>query len=131
MENTIENPFKNRTNWANKTREKLKKRNNEIINDGSNLKPKSKTNRIAKSFKIYPGNISRTFDKRVNKLQVHFDDLDYEKNYVDSGKYIMFLMQFAEKFRIFELYKEVNEDGELDIESKKVKDHFNNFNNLN
>ncbi|MCA9459604.1 MAG: hypothetical protein KC550_03580 [Nanoarchaeota archaeon] len=82
--------------------------------------------RVAKSFKIYPGKISRDFDKRVNKLQVHFDDLDFNKNYVDSGKYMMFLMSFAEKFDLYELYKEVENDGEISLTLNEVKKFFEN-----
>lgn len=80
--------------------------------------------RIAKSFKIYPGQISRDFDKRVNKLQVKFDDLEYEKNFVDSGKYMMFLMSFAEKFDLHELYKTTNHLGDFEINKQEILNHF-------
>ena len=78
--------------------------------------------RVAKSFKIYPGKISKDFDKRVNKMQVYFDDLDFDKNYVDSGKYVMFLMAFAEKYKVYELYEEVLENGEINVDKDKLKE---------
>ena len=132
MSDDIINPFKEKTNWAKKAQNRLKK----IEGDNGEKKEvktetkkeKKKINRVAKSFKIYPGEISRVFDKRVNKLQVHFDDLDMPKNYVDSGKYLMFLMQFAEKFKIYELYKEVDVDGNLNLELDEVKEFIKKLN---
>jgi len=125
MENNIINPFKNKTNWAKKAENRLKKNNIEIKENSKNISinknKKEKVKRVAKSFKVYFGPITRNFDKRVNKLQVYFDDLDYDKNYVDSGKYIMFLMQFAEKFKIYELYKNVDHQGNLDLKLDEIK----------
>lgn len=118
MENKIRDPFKKTTNWANLATKRVEKSDKKNERK-SNEKPLS---RVAKSFKIYPGKISRTFDKRVNKLQVHYDDLDHEKNYVDAGKYMMFLMSFAEKYELHELYSEVDKNGDFDLESKKVKE---------
>ena len=110
----IRNPFKEgRTNWSKLTEER--------INQPQKQNNNTTQIRIAKSFKVYKGEITRNFDKRVNKLQVHFDDLDYDKNYVDSGKYIMFLMAFAEKYKLYELYTQTNENGEIEIEEEKIK----------
>lgn len=137
----IVNPFAQakKTNWAKKTQERLKtKVENDVSsknigetekNISKNLKASKKNSsveRVAKSFKIYPGKISRDFDKRVNKLQVHFDDMDFDKNYVDAGKYMMFLMSFAEKFKIYDLYKEVDSSGSFDVSLDEVKKHFKN-----
>lgn len=113
------NPFndlKKPINWAQKANQKINE------NNESQKKPtkiNNKVNRVAKSFKVYPGEIIRNFDKRVNKLQVHFDDLDYDKNYVDSGKYLMFLMKLSEEFELFELYDEVNIEGNFNLDKKK------------
>ena len=117
----IHNPFKQskKLDWAKKAQEKHK----EIITKTTPIKKNIKIERIAKSFKVYKsGDIIKNFDKRVNKLQVVFDDLDMPKDYVDSGKYLMFLMQFAEKYNIYELYSEVNTNGEFTIDSKKLKE---------
>jgi isocitrate/isopropylmalate dehydrogenase len=122
---TIRDPFKKTTNWAKKAEERL---TSEKIEKKTVPKNKARENkpieRVAKSFKIYPGKISRNFDKRVNKLQVHYDDLDYDKNYVDAGKYMMFLMSFAEKYNLHELYSEVDKEGKFELDSKKVKELF-------
>ena len=141
----MSNPFKEikRTNWAKKTQDKLiKNENNNVNNSNDNFtktikskikkEPISSTSnikikRVAKSFKIFPGKVVRDFDKRINKLQVHFDDLDFDKTYIDSGKYLMFLMSFAEKYGIYELYKNVDaKTGEFKIENKKIINHFGN-----
>lgn len=118
MKENIVNPFEQtkKINWAKKAKEKINKQENLPKNT-----IKNKVTRIAKSFKIFPGEISRNFDKRVNKMQVKFDDLNYQKNHVDSGKYIMFLMAFAEKFELYELYEEVNSKGELKITEEEIK----------
>ncbi len=123
--NNIRDPFKQTTNWAKKAEERLieKPTTPTPIKESNYEKP---IERVAKSFKIYPGDISRDFDKRVNKLQVHFDDLDYEKNYVDSGKYMMFLMSFAEKYGIYELYTEIDTKGEFELDENKVKEFLEN-----
>lgn len=132
--NEIINPFNQikKTNWAKKAEERLTNSKDESRSSKSNIvekpieiKNKSKNiERVAKSFKIYQGEIPRAFDKRVNKMQVYFDDLDKPKEYVDSGKYIMFLMSFAEKFGLHELYREVSEKGELDLSKREVKEFF-------
>ena len=120
MAQNMRNPFENqvKTDWTKKVEKKLDPIQKET-------KPKE---RVAKSFKIYKGEIARSFDKRVNKMQVHFDDKDYQKNYVDSGKYIMFLMAFAEKYRLYELYSEVSENGKFDIGDKELKEFIKKLN---
>lgn len=132
----IINPFKQakKTDWAKKAEQRLTKSKEEtkISNKILEKKPQITQNksknitRTAKSFKIYTGEISRTFDKRVNKMQVYFDDKNMPKDFVDSGKYIMFLMSFAEKFKLYELYREVGEKGELDLSEKEVLEFFSN-----
>jgi arginyl-tRNA synthetase len=124
MTNTIRDPFKQTTNWAKKAEERLDSKEEKVINNTSKI-PNKPIERVAKSFKIYPGKISRDFDKRVNKLQVHFDDLDYKKNYVDAGKYMMFLMSFAEKYNLHKLYSEVDKKGSFEVDEKKLKEFFN------
>lgn len=117
MEQKI-NPFnelKKPINWAQKANDKIKL---------NNIK-KEKNTRVAKSFKVYPGELIRNFDKRINKLQVYFDDKDYQKNYVDSGKYIMFLMALSEKFKLYELYQETNKIGQIDINNEDFKNFIN------
>ncbi|MCA9497460.1 MAG: hypothetical protein KC589_11055 [Nanoarchaeota archaeon] len=148
MDEKIVNPFtqNKKVDWAKKAQNRLseskndetgkkedinkkiadKKNQNLDLNIEKNSKKSNTVERVAKSFKIYPGKISRDFDKRVNKLQVYFDDLDYDKNYVDSGKYMMFLMSFAEKFDLYELYKEVDLDGELNLSLEEVKEFLKN-----
>lgn len=121
MEQKIRDPFKQTTNWAKKAEQRTKSEAQEDIKAKNKVKEKPQE-RVAKSFKIFPGKISRDFDKRVNKLQVHFDDLDYEKNYVDAGKYMMFLMSFAEKYSLYELYSETDKDGTFELEDKQVKE---------
>ncbi len=121
MEQKIRDPFKQTTNWAKKAEQRTKSEAQEDIKAKNQVKKKPQE-RVAKSFKIFPGKISRDFDKRVNKLQVHFDDLDYEKNYVDAGKYMMFLMSFAEKYSLYELYSETDKDGTFELEDKQVKE---------
>jgi arginyl-tRNA synthetase len=124
MENNIRDPFKKTTNWAKKAEERLEETPKSTIKESTQTKKVKPLERVAKSFKIYPGKISRDFDKRVNKLQVHFDDLDYDKNYVDAGKYMMFLMSFAEKYNLHELYSETNSKGEFSVDEKKLKELF-------
>lgn len=130
------NPFndlKKPVNWAQKANSRINENSNQKTEENKkisnnenskNNKNKAKT-RVAKSFKVYPGNLIRNFDKRVNKLQVHFDDKDFEKNFVDSGKYIMFLMSLSEKFELFELYEEVSENGEIKISKEEFKAFIN------
>ncbi|MEC8220814.1 MAG: hypothetical protein VX028_01975 [Nanoarchaeota archaeon] len=123
MTNNIRDPFKKTTNWAKKAEQRSE--NNHEVHNTSKFVIKTRSSsveRVAKSFKIYPGKISRNFDKRVNKLQVHFDDLDYEKNYVDAGKYMMFLMSFAEKYSLYELYSETDKEGNFELDDSKVKE---------
>lgn len=124
MTENIINPFKQtkKVDWTKKNVQRLQKANEEVkeIKQISSEKIK----RMPKSFKIYPGNISREFDKRINKMQVKFDDLEYEKDYVDSGKYIMFLMSFAEKYELFELYSPVDKDGNFTLDKQKILNHF-------
>lgn len=117
----IRDPFKKTTNWAKKAEQRSEKNETKtpVRQDSGENK---RLERVAKSFKIYPGKISRTFDKRVNKLQVHFDDLDHEKNYVDAGKYMMFLMSFAEKYSLYELYSETDKEGNFELDDSKVKE---------
>lgn len=135
MNDEIVNPFKEKTNWVKKANERVKPNNNvkldnfiEKNNSNKNqIKINSKKNnikvqRVAKSFKIFPGDIPRKFDKRINKLQVYFDDLDYKKDYVDSGKYIMFLMELAEKYELYKLYSEIKVGDELNIDKKILLD---------
>lgn len=125
------NPFndlKKPINWAQKANDKISNsnnlKNNFYIKKNSESENKTKL-RVAKSFKVFPGNIIRNYDKRINKLQVFFDDKNYDKNYVDSGKYLMFLMGLAEKFELFELYEEVDENGNLNLDLKKFKEFIN------
>lgn len=139
MSDEIINPFKQikKTDWSKKSSQRLNNLKSERVVKKTQItskpikkiveKPvkKEKIHRIAKSFKIYPGEIGRDFDKRINKLQVHFDDLDFDKEYVDSGKYLMFIMAFAEKYKLYDLYEDVNEKGELSISKDKLKKHFN------
>lgn len=125
----IINPFQQakKTDWAKKAQQRLVK-SREVKEESKPVKQslpekkKKKVERVAKSFKIFPGKISRDFDKRVNKMQVHFDDLDYEKNYVDSGKYMMFLMAFAEKYELYDLYTEVSADCEFELDENRLKE---------
>lgn len=125
------NPFNQvkKTNWAKKAEERLVSKKDEKSNlpVNKNNSQNKQIRRVAKSFKIYPGKISRDFDKRVNKLQVHFDELDYEKDYVDSGKYIMFLMAFAEKYSLYDLYSKVEENGNFTVDDNKLKEFRNNL----
>lgn len=117
MNEEIINPFKQqKTNWAQKSKERL-------IQPKKAKKQNTQT-RVAKSFKIYKGTMTRTFDKRVNKMQVHFDDLDYSKNHIDSGKYIMFLMAFAEKYKLYNLYKEVDGNGNIEVPKQDIINNF-------
>ncbi|MDA3855734.1 MAG: hypothetical protein PF569_05720 [Candidatus Woesearchaeota archaeon] len=139
MSNEIINPFKQvkKTDWSKKSNERLNNlKTNKVVEKtkftgkpslGKLEKPleKEKIQRIAKSFKIYPGDIGRDFDKRINKMQVHFDDLDFDKDYVDSGKYLMFIMAFAEKYKLYELYEDINDRSDLDISKSKLTKHFN------
>lgn len=132
MSNEIINPFKQvkKTDWAKKAQERFKENKTEIKTivqtktSSKKKEVKKSIKRVAKSFKVYPGDISKIFDKRVNKLQVHFDDLDYDKDFVDSGKYIMFLMSLAEKYKLYELYDTVDEKGNLNIDMKKLEKLF-------
>lgn len=130
------NPFNNmkKTNWAKKAQDRLNTENQREVKEEkkerknskvTKIKNKSRIERVAKSFKVYPGKIPRDFDKRVNKLQVHFDDLDMDKDYVDSGKYIMFLMSLAEKYKLYELYTNVSENGDVIVDGEKLKKKFN------
>jgi len=146
------NPFNNmkKTNWAKKAQDRLnvenqneseerekrgengEKRDERMRSERgdknsklSNPKSQSHISRVAKSFKVYPGKIPRDFDKRVNKLQVHFDDLDMPKDYVDSGKYMMFLMSLAEKYKLYELYTTVSENGDFSVDEEELKKKFN------
>jgi arginyl-tRNA synthetase len=125
MKETIINPFKQakKTDWAKKAQDRLvkAKEKKEKIKP---IKKNSKIKRVAKSFKVYPGNLTRDFDKRINKMQVTFDDLDYDKDYVDSGKYLMFIMAFAEKYRLYELYTQVDENGNFELDKKTIINHF-------
>ncbi len=129
MADEIVNPFKHvkKVDWAKKAQDKLKEREKEPKNEAVKPQKKAiktssnKVKRIPKSFKIYPGNISRSFDKRVNRLQVKFDELDFEKDYVDSGKYIMFLMVFAEKYGLYDLYTQIDSEGNFEVDKKKLK----------
>lgn len=136
MSENIINPFNQikKTNWAKKAEQRLSNSRDEVIEREvkepikfkiEESKPSKTIVRVAKSFKIYPGQIPRAFDKRVNKMQVYFDDLNKPKDYVDSGKYMMFLMSFAEKFGVHELYREVNENGEIELSEKEIKEFFN------
>jgi hypothetical protein len=120
----IINPFNQvkKTNWAKKAEERLVNTESKKVNLNKTDINKKQIKRIAKSFKIYPGKISRDFDKRVNKLQVQFDELDYEKDYVDSGKYIMFLMSFAERYSLYDLYQKTDEEGNFEIDKEKLKE---------
>lgn len=133
----IINPFKEvKKDWAKKSQERIisakidnKEEKIENISASVKEKPASEKNnkakiRVAKSFKIYPGKLSRDFDKRVNKLQVKFDDLGFDKNYVDSGKYMMFLMALAEKYELYDLYSEVDENGEFFINKDEIAKKF-------
>ena len=136
----IVNPFKQakKIDWSKKTEERLvnaKESEKEVVQQsngrqselgegiGAEGKKKKAEIRVTKSFKVYPGRISREFEKRVNKLQVKFDDLDYDKTFVDSGKYLMFLMDFAEKFAIYELYTEPDTEGRIVLDKEKVIEH--------
>ena len=123
----IRNPFKDKkTNWAELANKRVDNQNDKKpISPITNHQSESLV-RVAKSFKVYKGKLTRDFDKRVNKLQVHFDDLDYDKNYVDSGKYIMFLMAIAEKYKLYDLYKEVNGEGDIEIKENELKEFFKN-----
>ena len=144
MTDEIINPFKNKkTDWVKLSQRRFedkkeyveienKKQNDNTKKSGNVSKPskpvlkesKKEIKRVAKSFKIYPGEISRNFDKRVNKMQVKFDDLGFDKNYVDSGKYMMFLMSLSEKYNLHELYSEVDEKGNINIDEKELKKLF-------
>lgn len=136
----IVNPFNNvkKTNWAKKAHDRINSSENSqktnetrMSSKPSNLgKPKKTLKRVAKSFKIYPGSLSREFDKRVKKMQVHFDDLNFEKDYVDSGKYIMFLMAFAEQTNLWELYTSVSESGKLELDKENLKKYLENLEEL-
>ena len=129
----IVNPFNDmKTNWAKKAQEKhisttIKVEKKSEIKKQTNSIKKKEIKRVPKSFKIYPGKIPKDFDKRVNKLQVYFDDLDFEKDYVDSGKYIMFLMAFAEKYSLYDLYSQVDENGNFELEKQKLKKFIENL----
>ena len=130
--NNIVNPFeqrKKKIDWTKQAKEKYSAKNEslQVNSDFSkaeknvkNNKTENKVKRVTKSFKVYSGLITREFDKRVNKLQVKFDDLNYNKDYVDSGKYIMFLMALAEKAELYNFYCEVNEKGELEINKEEI-----------
>lgn len=137
MNKKIINPFKQTpTNWAAvaenrfSTKQAQKETTSPLSQEQTQTPQTTKTTnnnnstktkaRIAKSFKIYPGTLSRNFDKRINKLQVHFDDLDFPKDYVDSGKYLMFLMAFAEKYKLYELYREVDKNFEITISQEEL-----------
>jgi hypothetical protein len=133
MSEDIINPFKQskNINWAQKSKERLYERKEREHNKAKPVassqisKDKGKPQeRVAKSFKIYKGSLSRTFDKRVKKMQVKYDDLDYEKDYVDSGKYVMFLMAFAEECKLYDLYKRVDGDGNITIDKQEILNHF-------
>jgi len=153
MNKEIVNPFKQTkiTDWAKKAQNRFKEEiitNNEsnILKNNSNIISSNKLNnsknfeikknnnknnlnnkkieRVSKSFKIYKCDLAKKFDKRVNKLQVKFDDLDYEKNYVDSGKYIMFLMALSEEFKLYDLYEEISLDCKININKNKIKKLF-------
>ncbi|MCA9486264.1 hypothetical protein H6501_04960 [Candidatus Woesearchaeota archaeon] len=124
MSEEVQNPFelkKSTTNWADMAKKRLEQGNSEQTEKtqktGSSSKP-----RVAKSFKIFPGDLSRAFDKRVNKMQVHFDDEGKEKNFVDSGKYVMFLMAFAERYGVWDMYTEVDGSGDISLDAEKLKD---------
>ncbi|MFW6285909.1 MAG: hypothetical protein ACOC16_01940 [Nanoarchaeota archaeon] len=129
MSDEIINPFKQNINknWVKKTNQRFSNVTKKNQNKKKQIENKDKT-RIAKSFKIYKGTLARDFDKRVTKLQVKFDDLDFEKNYVDSGKYIMFLMAFAEKYKLYELFQPTNGNGDINIEKEKLLKYFKNLN---
>ena len=125
------NPFKQnkKTNWAMKSQNKFRESHKtedvkkNIVKEKEVLKTREvKLKRVSKSFKIYPGDISKKFDKRVNKLQVEFDELDFDKNYIDSGKYLMFLMAFAEEYGIYKLYSNVDKEGKFKIDKDKIKE---------
>lgn len=153
MSNDIINPFKQKkkVDWAKISRDKLnavenKKSKKQDVespagvainrdmgklgklskpdNQSKPSKPVKPKERVAKSFKIYKGDLSRKFDKRVNKMQVYFDDKDFDKNYVDSGKYIMFLMAFSEKYGLYDLYREVDGSGAINVSKQEILNNF-------
>ena len=124
MSDEIINPFKEtKVDWAKKSRERIFDKNKEEL-PRNTKNSERKEYRVAKSFKIFKGRLSRDFDKRVKRMQVKYDDLDYEKDYTDAGKYIMFLMAFAEKYKLYELYKPVDGDGEIEMDRQEVINHF-------
>jgi len=132
----ISNPFKeNKVNWAKKAENKYARDstvskaqsssvNKKVKSSGFTGKPKVKSpkiKRVAKSFKVYGGDIVRKFDRRVSLLEMDFSDLGFDKNFVDSGQYIMFLMSFAEKYGLYDLYSKVDGKGNFEIDSKKLE----------
>ena len=78
-----------------------------------------------KGFKLYE-KIIGIFVKRVNVENIKYLDNGMPKNYFNESSYMMFLLQFAEKYELYELFRHVDEyDGELLISNQEVKEHIN------
>lgn len=115
--------------WSNKATQSvtsLGKGNSIPIPEKIETKPK-KVQKVRENYscKIFKGVIDKKFESDFGKVKKELYKLDYELGESTTiGDYLSFIMMFANKYELSDLFQNVGPEGNLNIDKKKLKAHF-------
>lgn len=118
------------TNWSDKANENISNLGKAAPTPIKKVYVKS-NKVVRKTFgcRIYMGKIDKTFDNDFNKLKIEMIKSGKLENPEDfkTGDYLMFILSFANKYNLKDLYVDVDTEGHFDLDKKKLEEHFKKY----